>query len=179
MDPICFTHVGDPMSKGSTVSRVLTRGNGEIVFKNGRPIVVTHDSAGSKGAAHERSIGTAALAARTAAGEPVLRGVAIEVTMRFYMQRPKGHYGTGRNAGVLKDSAPLRPITKPDADKLERRVLDAMTGIMYGDDGQVVDTHPSKHYAGRDEAPRTEVEVRLLDQQTVGTVVADAQLALA
>ena len=34
-----------------------------------------------------------------------------------------------------------------DADKLVRAILDAMTGIVYGDDSQVVDITASKRYA--------------------------------
>ena len=50
-----------------------------------------------------------------------------EVRIRFYHQRPASHYGTGRNAGKLKPSAPTWKATAPDADKLARAVLDSLT----------------------------------------------------
>ena len=38
------------------------------------------------------------------------------------------------------------PTVKPDADKLERLVLDALTNVAYRDDAQVVDVHHRKFY---------------------------------
>jgi Holliday junction resolvase RusA-like endonuclease len=72
----------------------------------------------------------------------------IVVDVAFYMPRPKGHYGTGRNAGQIKASAPAFPTVKPDVDKLARAVLDALkTAGIYRDDAQVVDMYPRKRYA--------------------------------
>lgn len=41
----------------------------------------------------------------------------------------------------------LWPTTKPDIDKLLRAVLDALTGVLYKDDSQVVSVTASKGYA--------------------------------
>jgi Holliday junction resolvase RusA-like endonuclease len=59
---------------------------------------------------------------------PPLTG-ACDVDLRFYFDRPQSHYGTGRNAGVLKASAPIYPCTRGigDGDKLVRACFDAMT----------------------------------------------------
>ena len=62
----------------------------------------------------------------------------LRVIFAFRMLRPKGHYGSGKNAGVVKASAAKYPTTKPDALKLARGVEDAMTGIIYRDDSQIV-----------------------------------------
>lgn len=70
----------------------------------------------------------------------------LRATFTFYQARPKGHYGTGRNAGVLKDSAPLFPIVKPDALKLARGVEDALSKVVYRDDSQIVVEHLYKRY---------------------------------
>jgi Holliday junction resolvase RusA-like endonuclease len=78
----------------------------------------------------------------------------------------------------LRDAA-ARPAKKPDADKLARQLLDAITGVIYADDGQVVSLLCEKHYAEGDQPPRTEVEVSVLLQQTVGVVMPDEQMALA
>jgi Holliday junction resolvase RusA-like endonuclease len=40
----------------------------------------------------------------------------------------------------------LAPSTKPDVDKLARAALDALTGIIYVDDGQVTDLIKLKRY---------------------------------
>ena len=65
------------------------------------------------------------------------RGLSVALAVTFYMPRPKGHYGTGRNLTKLKASAPAHHIVKPDSDKLLRLVMDALTGVAYVDDAQV------------------------------------------
>lgn len=83
----------------------------------------------------------------------------VAVTLVFYLPRPKGHYGTGRNAGQLRPGAPPRPAGKPDIDKLERAVLDGLTqGGVLADDAQVVDVIKSKLYASDKFPPGCYVE---------------------
>ena len=80
---------------------------------------------------------------------PYVGAVRVEVIFRF--PRPKGHYGTGRNAGTLKPSAPEHHITKPDADKLLRAIFDGLTAAgIYRDDSQVIETYAAKRYAHGD-----------------------------
>lgn len=86
----------------------------------------------------------------------------VEVTVTFYLPRPKGHYGTGRNAGVLKASAPRFPASAPDTDKLCRSTLDGLTeGGAYRDDAQVVDLFARKRYAD-DNVPGADISIRLV-----------------
>src|SRR5690606_32484286 len=47
--------------------------------------------------------------------------------MVFTFARPKSHYRTGRNAGLLKDTAPAAPAVAPDLSKLARSTEDALT----------------------------------------------------
>lgn len=84
-------------------------------------------------------------AAREAYDGPLLDG-PLFVGMTFYVPRPKGHFGSGRNAGVLKPTAPSFPVTRPDALKLARAVEDALTGTLWRDDSQIVDEALLKHY---------------------------------
>jgi len=58
--------------------------------------------------------------------------------MVFTFARPKSHYRTGRNAGLLKDTAPAAPAVAPDLSKLARSTEDALTGIIWRDDSRVV-----------------------------------------
>jgi Holliday junction resolvase RusA-like endonuclease len=58
--------------------------------------------------------------------------------MVFSMPRPKGHFGTGRNAGSLRPSAPAVPFVMPDLSKLVRSTEDALKGIVWRDDSLVV-----------------------------------------
>ena len=75
-------------------------------------------------------------AAEAMRGADLLTGpLLLELT--FWMPRPKGHYGTGRNAAVVKTGAPKAPTVKPDLLKLARAVEDALTGVCYLDDAQI------------------------------------------
>lgn len=90
------------------------------------------------------------------AGRPALSGpIAVRCTFRF--ARPKSHYGTGRNAGVLKESAPHYMTSAPDGDKLLRLVNDALTiaGVL-DDDAQVALQRAEKVYA---DSPGSLIEV--------------------
>jgi crossover junction endodeoxyribonuclease RusA len=72
---------------------------------------------------------------------------AVAVTVVFLMPRPAEHYRTGRYAGLVKDSAPWHPATRPDVDKLARAVLDALKmSTAVKDDGQVVALSATKAY---------------------------------
>lgn len=77
-------------------------------------------------------------------GEPTLE--AVRATLDFTFPRPSSHYGTGRNAGSLKASAPAYKTTKPDLDKLIRAVLDSLTGVVFVDDSQVSELAARKSF---------------------------------
>ena len=66
-------------------------------------------------------------------GSPLLDG-ALRLGVVFTVPRPKGHYG----ARGLRPSAPQYPTVRPDVTKLLRAVEDALTGIVWRDDSQVV-----------------------------------------
>lgn len=86
----------------------------------------------------------------------------VVVAMTFHVARPKSHFGSGKNAGQVKASAPTRPTTKPDLLKLARAVEDALTQICYRDDSQIVDERLSKWYG---DPPRVEITIRPIDGQ--------------
>lgn len=67
----------------------------------------------------------------------------LEVTMTFFMPRPKAHFRTN---GTLKETAPRYPTTKPDTLKLTRSTEDALTGVVWHDDAQGVDLHLHKRF---------------------------------
>ena len=78
---------------------------------------------------------------------PTMTGAVI-VAAEFTFPRPLSHYGTGRNAGTLRKSAPAYPAVKPDADKLIRSTQDALTTVgAWRDDAQAVDLFVCKRYA--------------------------------
>ncbi|MGW1352993.1 RusA family crossover junction endodeoxyribonuclease [Streptomyces sp. NPDC002409] len=64
----------------------------------------------------------------------------VRADMIFSFARPKGHFGTGRNAGLLRPSAPPRPHVIPDLSKLARSTEDALTTVgVYRDDALIVE----------------------------------------
>lgn len=89
----------------------------------------------------------------------------LEVTMTFYLQRPKGHFKTGKSCVAVKPSSPKFPIVKPDVLKLARAVEDACSGLIYGDDAQIVTEILLKRYAdGAGERTGVLIEVERLNQ---------------
>jgi len=70
----------------------------------------------------------------------------VVVLLQFILDRPKSHYGTGRNEGKLRQSAPKHQSVKPDVDKLSRAVLDALEGICFINDSRVKTLIADKEY---------------------------------
>ena len=125
-EPIVDFFVPDtPRSGGSKV--------GFVNPKTGR--VVVKESSDSKNKEWRASV--CHFAYRTYHGPPL--DVPLRVTFEFHRVRPKSHFGTGRNAGVLKPSAPIRPHVRPDTVKITRSTEDACTGIIWTDDARIVD----------------------------------------
>ena len=73
--------------------------------------------------------------------------MALSVVFRF--KRPAAHIGKKG----LKPSAPQHCTSaqKGDIDKLQRSLLDALTGVLYDDDRQVVSITAHKRYTVADE----------------------------
>lgn len=76
----------------------------------------------------------------------------VQVKVEFLFTRPKAHYGTGKNAAVLKGGAPEYVSRAPDLDKLARAILDALTGIVFRDDAQVAHLNVWKRYGSSAQA---------------------------
>ena len=86
----------------------------------------------------------------------------------FTSMRPKGHYRTGRNAYLLRDSAPARPDVRPDISKLIRSTEDALTSAgTWADDSRVVEIFAEKRFAneGPDALDRPGAVIRI---RTIG-----------
>lgn len=74
----------------------------------------------------------------------------LVVTLSFRYQRPKSHY----LRGVLRDTAPVHYVQTPDLDNIEKAVLDALNGVAYVDDKQIIRKFTEKSWA---EMPEIEV----------------------
>jgi len=134
---ITFRVNGVPQTKGSAKA---------FYVPSIKRAVVTNDNAKCK----PWQAGVTHAAAQAMNGEPWREPVLLELV--FYMPRPKGHYGTGKNVNQLKNSAPMRHVTKPDLDKLVRAVKDGLKGVVYVDDS-VVDALTARKFYATDAHP--------------------------
>jgi Holliday junction resolvase RusA-like endonuclease len=126
--------IGTPVPQGS--KRAFNHS------KTGRVVMVDDNPA----LAYWRAV-VDAVARKAWAGAPALDG-AVRVSLTFYLRRPKAHYGTGRNAGILKPNAPAVVTVKPDVDKLTRAVFDSLTTAgVWTDDCRAWDLTAAKLYA--------------------------------
>jgi crossover junction endodeoxyribonuclease RusA len=76
------------------------------------------------------------------------RGAALHLGVTFLLPRP-----------VSLPKKVRSHTKKPDLDKLVRAVKDALTGVLWADDSQVVTLTAAKRYAGPDERPGAKVAV--------------------
>lgn len=138
MKEIRFFIKGVP-SPGGSKSAFCLKKNGHYT---GRAVVV--DAGGKKTKEWRQDVAAAAMEAMRLADSAPLTG-AVELELIFQMPRPKSHF---RSDGVtLKPGSPLRHVTRPDCTKLARSTEDAMTGICYVDDGQIVKQSHEKAFS--------------------------------
>ena len=102
--------------------------------KGGNRPVLTCDNAKVK--PWRQDVAALAAVAMHEKGQKILsRPRAVQVKVTFYFQKPKS---SGKNIQFK--------TTKPDLDKLLRALLDALTGIAFEDDAQVVACHVYKAF---------------------------------
>jgi Holliday junction resolvase RusA-like endonuclease len=90
----------------------------------------------------------------------------FRVDITAWYQRPKSHYGTGKNAGKLKKRFEhVWPKTVPDVDNVAKAICDSLNGIVWRDDAQVVILNVSKFYEQTDSGgPRVEVVIEQMKE---------------
>ena len=86
--------------------------------------------------------------------KPYLTPMAISIS--FFMKRPKSHYGTGKNKGKIKNSAPVYHTSKPDLDNLIKFALDCLNKYLWKDDSQIHSIMAVKVYS---EEPKTVIKI--------------------
>lgn len=90
----------------------------------------------------------------------------------FYRRRPKGHFlSDGESLSAEGRRRPF-PDVKPDGLKLARAVEDALSGIIYRDDSQIVDHRIRKRYGTPER-----VEVSLYDAAVMAELFGDVESA--
>lgn len=80
----------------------------------------------------------------------------LSIEIRAFMSIPSSKSKKFKQAAVLGIE---RPTKKPDVDNIFKCVTDAMSGIAYKDDKQIVAATVNKWYA---EVPRVEVLIRII-----------------
>ncbi len=148
---IQFTVYGEARPQGSKISQVIYRRDGTPVTKNGRVVTVVRDDCPKT--RHWRE--TIAAAARAAYSGPLLTG-ALKISLGFFRPRPRGHFGKRG----LRASAAKFPTTRPDTVKLTLAVEDALSGVLWRDDAQIVEHHIVKSWG---EPARVDVLVEVLE----------------
>ena len=108
--------------------------------------IITEDNKGTKDWRSDvRSMAVQAMAKTDRLSEG-----PVTVHLQFIMKRPVS----------TPKSRPTPPaVKKPDLDKLERAILDAITGICFSDDSQVTVLLGSKRIAEIDETPGCWIDV--------------------
>lgn len=147
---IRFTVYGRPQPQGSTKA---------FIPKGWSRAIITSDNAKLK-PWRQQVTGAAIEAAK---GEIIPRGTPVSIWLIFYFDPP---------ASLPKKASRLK-TTKPDIDKLERAVLDALTGTIFEDDAQVAIVRKQKCYA---QPERIEVYVSAIYDQPRAAVPEEKDL---
>lgn len=164
---ITFTVIGRPQQRGSKTA--VPRRGGGFVTVGGMPVLKDANK-------HSKAwMDSVKLAAHQAYAGELLAG-PIVLSVEFYFRRPQSHYGSGRNYGQVKESAPLWHTQTPDLDKLVRCLGDALTGVIWLDDKQVFETHSKRLWTTTSE--RAEVSIQELRNHTLETAARATQLGL-
>jgi Holliday junction resolvase RusA-like endonuclease len=142
-DVISFEVGGIPVTQGS-VRAILPRGSAQ-------PIVVQGSSAKARKSLDGWRSDIASQARAWTEGHPGFVPLVgpVQLKLSFHLVRPTSHPKTRRTWPVGKNSG--------DLDKLVRAVFDALTGVLFIDDGQVVGLVTSKDYSP---APGCSVRLR-------------------
>lgn len=141
MSRITFQVYGDPGPQGSK-----TRSRYGAVYESSKKVLPWREA-----------VKAAALDAAPRHGwVQIQRGTPVRLTVTFQHARPAAHYGTGRNAGALKPSAPKYKATAPDLSKLIRATEDALTDVgIWADDAIVASIDARDVYHGHSGAEIT------------------------
>ena len=150
---VTFTVYGRPQPGGSKRHIPIRDGDGH---PTGRAVII---DANPKVHDWRQEIRLAAIHAN---GNGRFMSGPLALSVRFYLKRPRGHHRTGARAAELRPSAPALPTTQPDATKLLRALEDALTGVLWRDDAQIVDQHASKRYG---DPERVEVHIASIAEE--------------
>jgi Holliday junction resolvase RusA-like endonuclease len=107
---------------------------------------------------------------KTAGHDRIAKPAGIAMRCEFVFDRPDGHFGTGRNRGILKErfrhARPGLGKNGGDLDNLVKLVKDALNHVGYEDDSQVAELEASKRYIDAERGEQAHTVVTLLPLDT-------------
>lgn len=128
-------------------AKAQPQGSSRAFMIKGRPIITTTNKNLKP---YRQELTHTAIAAMEGKEMPYAgKHVPVAVSMEFFLERPKS---------IPKKRVSM--VVKPDMDKLIRSTADALTGIMYADDAQIVMLSTNKLYGTPE---RVEIRVTLLE----------------
>lgn len=139
---ITFTIPGAPVPKGRPRFRIVKP-------RYGKAFVTTYTETKTEEAEDKIKI-----KARQAIWDKAAFTCPVAVSLEFFVPIPKSFSNKKRESAIAGETL---PVTKPDIDNYEKLVLDALNGIVYEDDNQVVSLSSKKRYSDN---PHTTVCVR-------------------
>ena len=71
----------------------------------------------------------------------------LKVELSVYMKMPNSFSKIKKHRALAGE---LRPLVKPDCDNISKNILDALNGIAYPDDKQIVELTIKKYYGNSD-----------------------------
>ncbi|CWU06368.1 RusA family crossover junction endodeoxyribonuclease [Listeria monocytogenes] len=116
-------------------------------FRNLGKFTQTYDPPKSK--EYKKKI--ANVAKMYAPGTPI--SSPIQITLVFYVSIPTSKSKAWKQRALLGHEF---PAVRPDIDNYVKAVLDALNGIMFTDDGKIIELIAYKRYSDK---PRTEVSI--------------------
>jgi Holliday junction resolvase RusA-like endonuclease len=142
MEALVFSMSGEPRGKGRP--RTSVRGGFARVYT---------DAATRKYEASVRKIATAVMD-----GDPPLEGaLSLSIRLRFPIRK------TGSKATkAAKALGEIAPTVKPDWDNAAKAICDALNGVIYLDDSQIVRAFVTKVYSDK---PGVDVRVEAYEPQ--------------
>lgn len=86
------------------------------------------------------------------------KGISVHVVIKAFFEPAKS---TSKKNKELMLTGDIKPLKKPDIDNITKVVLDALNGIAYNDDTQVIKLEVQKYY---DSTARVEVQIKELEE---------------
>lgn len=156
---ICVTVLGEPKGQPRTKTATHRRSKGGKLVRLKFPVIYTPDTADN----WKRSIAYEVLRV----WDKKQFDGPLRLSCEFVFARPKSHYGTGKNIGMLKPNAPSAHTSTPDLDNILKAAKDALTDVgLWRDDSLVCEYGGmGKRYVNPGEIPHAAIQVETIGRK--------------